>query len=506
MKYFIAHDVGTSGLKSSLFSEQGELVLSCLEEYEAQIKGREATQNPLLLLYAVLKNSRELSEGAVQLDIRIEDILAMSFSAQMNACLLVDNKGNPLHDTLIWADTRADIEAEELIHTLGFDHIYNITANRAAANYSLYKLIWIKKNRPEIYQKAAKMLQAKDFISFKLTGHMVTDHSDASGTGAYDIREGCWSDEIIEAAKVRKELFPQIQNSIDPVGYLLPQMANKMGLSSKTLVVTGGGDGPSATVGAGCVKDNQFYLTYGTSAWIGGTTSHPVFDKDKALFSFAHIIPGKFMPLGTMQAAGTSYKYLKNLFEDFQLSAKDYDQLAATIAPGSEGLIYLPYLQGERSPIWDAKASAAFLGIRHQHQKAHYARAVLEGIAYNLEWILSYFRQSQDSQNAKSIDELVITGGGAVSPILRQIFADILNVTLLVPQNIQESTSIAAAIMAGIGCGHYQDFSVLDKFFHIQAKTEANQQQVKRYRPYISAFRKAYQNLRSLMSEIEPLR
>ncbi len=497
MKYFIAHDLGTSGLKSSLFSDAGTLIFSCIEEYEAEIRGREATQNPLLLLYAVIKNSRRIAGEA---KVNVDDILAMSFSAQMNACLLVDEKGNPLHDTLIWADTRAEQEAEELIEKLGFDHIYELTANRAAANYSLYKLLWIKNHQPEIYDKAYKMLQAKDYISFKLTGQMVTDHSDASGTGAYDIHKSCWSDEIIEAAGVRRDLFPRIQNSVDPVGCLLPKMAKEMGLNPQTLVVTGGGDGPCATVGAGCVNDNQFYLTYGTSAWIGGTTDQPMFDQDKALFCFAHIIPGKYMPLGTMQAAGTSYKYLKNLFEDFDLSAKDYDQLANTVRPGSEGLLYLPYLQGERSPIWDARASAAFLGIRHQHQKAHYARAVLEGIAYNLEWILSCFRKHC------SINELVITGGGAVSPVLRQIFADILNVQFLVPQNIQESTSIAAAIMAGIGCGHYRDFSVLSKFLHIENRTEAIPENVQLYQPYKEIFRKAYLDLKELMSDMERTR
>ena len=328
---------------------------------------------------------------------------------------------------------------------------------------------------------------------------MVTDHSDASGTGAYDINQGIWSDKMIEAAQVEKNFFPDIINSIEPVGSLLPEMADQMNLSPKTLVIAGGGDGPCATVGAGCISDNEFYLTYGTSAWIGGTTNEPVFDPDYALFCFAHVIPGKFMPLGTMQAAGTSYKYLKNLFEDFDLSAKDYDQLAKEIEPGSNGLIYLPYLIGERSPIWDPKASAAFIGIRNNHKKAHYARAVLEGIAYNLEWILESFRKT------KNIDQLVITGGGAVSPVLRQIFADILNVDFIVPQNIQESTSIAAAIMAGIGSDYYPDFSVLEKFLYMKDKTSSNPQNVKIYQQYIPLFKKSYLSLKELMSNLDEL-
>lgn len=495
MEYFIAHDIGTSGLKSSLFSREGSLIKSVLQEYQADFNGREVTQNPLALFYAVLKGSRQLSAA-----VDPQEIKAMSFSAQMNACLLVDEKGTPLHDMFIWADTRAEKQADELIEKLGFDHIYQITANRASANYSLYKLLWIRENWPDIYRRAYKMLQAKDFVNFKLTGRMVTDHSDASGTGAYDIRRNTWSEEIIKASGVRQDLFPEILLSIEPIGYLLPEVAEQMNLSPKTMVVAGGGDGPCATVGAGCVEDNQFYLTYGTSAWIGGTVDQPFFDEEKALFSFSHIIPNKYMPLGTMQAAGTSYQYLRNLFEDQDISAKEYDQLAKRIAPGSEGLIFQPYLIGERSPIWDPKASGTFIGIRPQHQKAHYARAVLEGVALNLEWILSYFRKIQN------IQEMVITGGGAVSPILRQIFADVFNVKFLVPENIQESTSIAAAIMAGIGSGYYQDFSCLEKFLKIKEQTLPIDENVAAYQNYIPIFRESYQALEKVMSDLENLR
>ena len=495
MKYFIAHDLGTSGLKSSLFSADGELVKSVIQGYEANFKGREATQNPEILLNAVLAGSRQLAET-----VETQDILALSFSAQVNACLLIDKEGNPLHDTFIWADTRAEQQAQDLIEQLGFDYIYEHTGNRPSANYSLYKLMWIRDNWPDIYNAAYKMLQAKDYVSFKLTGRITTDHSDASGTGAYDINRGQWSDELIEAAEVRKELFPEIINSIEPVGELLPEMATAMGLLPQTLVVAGGGDGPCATVGAGCVNDDEFYLTYGTSAWIGGTTDQPVFDPDRALFCFAHIIPDKFMPLGTMQAAGTSYKYLRILFEDESLSAKEYDQLANQVKPGSDGLLFLPYLIGERSPIWDPRASGAFIGMRTTHQKPAYIRAVLEGIAFNLEWILQSFRKS------KQIDHMVITGGGAISPILRQIFSDILNVEFIVPENIQESTSIAAAIMAGIGCGYYKDFSCLDKFIKMKQKTTQNPENVKIYDNYKPLFKESYLGLQKVMTKLEDLR
>ncbi len=295
-------------------------------------------------------------------------------------------------------------------------------------------------------------------------------------------------------------MFPKIIKSIDPVGRLLPEIAKKMNLSEDTLVIAGGGDGPCATVGAGCVNANEFYLTYGTSAWIGGTTDKPVFDPDHALFCFAHIIPEKYMPLGTTQAAGTSYKYLKDLFGDQSLSAKDYDQMANLIKPGSEGLIFLPYLIGERSPIWDPRASASFIGIRPNHKKPAYARAVLEGIAFNLERILQAFRKSNN------IEEMVITGGGAVSPVLRQILADIMNVEFIVPENIQESTSIAAAILAGIGCGYFDDFSCLDRFLKMKDKTSPIPENIAIYEKIIPLFEQSYHGLKEVMSNLENYR
>ncbi|NLJ94594.1 MAG: xylulokinase [Clostridiaceae bacterium] len=495
MKYFIAHDLGTSGLKTSLFSDQGQLITSLINDYPVNFDGRRATQNPDDLLNAVKLGSKEMAKQVAS-----EDILAMSFSAQMNACLLVDEDGKPLHDTLIWADTRAEKQASALTEKLGFDYLYELTGNRPAANYSLYKLMWLKENQPDIYHTAYKMLQPKDYVSYHLTGHMVTDHSDASGTGAYDLAKGAWSDQIIEAAGVRADLFPQIVKSIEPIGYLKPEVATELNLSPTTLVVAGGGDGPCATVGAGCIAPNQFYLTYGTSAWIGGTTDEPVLDPKKALFSFAHVIPDKFMPLGTMQAAGTSYKYIRELFEDYDVHASEYDKLAQEIKPGSNGLLFLPYLIGERSPIWDPRASGAFIGIRTTHQKAHFIRSVLEGIAFNMEWILDSFRDFTE------IHDLVMTGGGAVSPVLRQIFADILDVNFIIPRNIQESTSIAAAILAGIGSGHYENFNCLERFIEFTDKTNSNQANVEIYNSFKPLFRSAYQGLKPVLSELDNLR
>lgn len=494
MKYFIAHDLGTSGTKSSLFAEDGKLIKSVVRSYEADFNGREATQDPRLLLDAVLAGSKELAEA-----VDPAAIPAMSFSAQMNACLLVDKDGKPLHDTLIWADTRADAEADEMVERLGFDRIYELTGNRPSANYSLYKLMWMKKHHPEIYRAAAKMLQAKDYVSYRLTGRMVTDHSDASGTGAYDLAAGRWSEELIEAADVRRDLFPEIIRSIEPVGTLLPEIAAMTGLSPDTLVICGGGDGPCATVGAGCVNADEFYLTYGTSAWFGGTTDEPVIDPERALFCFAHIIPDKFMPLGTMQSAGSSYAYVRKLFGDEDTSYADYDDLILSAKPGAGGLIFLPYLIGERSPIWDPHARGAFIGARPIHQKADYVRAVLEGVAFNLEWILSYFRKT------KTIETLTITGGGAKSAVTRQILADMLNVTFAVPENAQESTSIAAAIMAGIGSGDFEDFSVYKRFMTIGGETRPDPASVSRYAKLRPIFRDAYRALKPVFADLDTL-
>ena len=311
------------------------------------------------------------------------------------------------------------------------------------------------------------MLQVKDYIIYRMTGEFVTDYSDASGTNALDLENLKWSEEILAAAGIDMDKLPRLHASTDIIGNLNPDAAKEMGLTTATMVVCGGGDGPCSALGAGCIKNDEMFLTFGTSAWIGGTTEKKFLDDDKIFFCFAHVIPGKYMPCGTMQSAGSSYSYVRNTFcQDVIQKAKEeginswdlMNAMAEKSPAGAKGLLFLPYLAGERAPRWNPDASGSFVGIHMYHQREDYIRASLEGVAMNLALILQAYRKYLD------IDRMILTGGGAKGDIVAQILADVLEAGLVRPDHVEEATSIAAAVIAGVGCGIYEDFEAIHKF------------------------------------------
>ncbi len=461
-KYLIAHDLGTSSNKASLFSTTGELVKSYTVPYEVHFFQKNcAQQNPEDWWEAVCTATRKIIE-----DISPENVLGISFSSQMQACIAVNENGEALRPAMIWADQRAEEQMEQLVERVGFDRMYELNGHRPSASYSIEKLMWIRDNEPDIYGKTYKMMLAKDYIICRLTGRFVTDYSEASGTDAFDLKRLKWSGEILDAAGISPEKMPELHASTDVIGTLLPDAAKALGLTEETAVVCGG-DGPCSALGAGSIEEGQMFLSYGTSAWIAGTSDEVFLDKEKTLICFGHVIPGKYMPCGTMQAAGSSYSYIKKaLCQDEEELARQegtsvyekMDRLVRKSPAGAKGLIFLPYMLGERSPRWNPETSGSFLGIRMEHEKCDYVRAVLEGVAMNLDVILSAQREKRE------ITELVLTGGGARGDASAQILSDVLGVRLHRLDHVETATSIAAAVIAGVGVGVFKDFSVIHQF------------------------------------------
>ena len=462
-KYLISHDLGTSSNKASLFSTEGKLIDSYTVPYDVHFFHKNyAQQDPEDWWGAVCKATREIVK---QID--PEEVLAISFSSQMQACIAVDEKGTVLYPAMIWADHRAEAQAEELTRKIGFDQMYEINGHRVSPSYSIEKLMWLREEKPEIYAKTYKMLLAKDYIICRLTGEFVTDYSEASGTDAFDLRHLKWSEEILAAAGIDREKMPKLHASTDVIGSLTKEAAESLGLTCETKVVCGGGDGPCSALGAGSIKDGQMFLSFGTSAWIAGTSGEVNLDREKTLIGFGHVVPGKYMPCGTMQAAGSSYSYIKEALcaEEVRQAEETgesvyelLNRLVLQSPPGAKGLIFLPYLLGERSPRWNPDTSGSFLGIRMEHKKCDYVRAVLEGIAMNLSVILEAQREHMEGK------ELVLTGGGAKGDVLAQILSDVLGVPLHRLDHVETATSIAAAVIAGVGVGVFKDFSVVDQF------------------------------------------
>lgn len=499
--YLLAHDLGTSGNKATLYTTDGELVKSVVASYPTNyFNNNWAEQDAEDWWRAVCDSTKQILRG-----LNNQDVAAVSFSGQMMGCLCVDRRGVPLRKAIIWADQRAEREVETLRERLDEREFYRITGNRLSPSYGLAKLLWVKNNEPETYRQTHKMLHAKDYIVFKLTGRFVTDYSDASGTNLFDLNAFEWSENILAASGIAREKLPELRPSTFIAGEVGAAVAEQTGLAKGTPVVCGGGDGVCAGVGAGSVKEGVTYNYIGSSSWIALTTKQPVYDPEMRTFNFAHIIPGYISPCGTMQAAGSSYSWLKTQLCQMetelakQQGVSPYDLINRQIAaspPGANGLLYLPYLLGERSPRWDSSAKGAFIGLKMEHSRADVYRAVLEGITLNLTLILEVFKQHVP------IREMIVIGGGAQGEVWRQIMADAYRLNILKPHYLEEATSMGAAITGGIGAGVFQNFDVIDRFLTIETTQSPIDANVRVYEKLLPIFDASYHALKGVFRDL----
>ena len=500
-RFLLAHDLGTSGNKATIFSLDGNLVASRTVAYTTKYSNSNwAEQNPEDWWRAVCASTRDLLKG-----MEVDEIACVAFSGQMMGCLPVDKKGVPLRSHLLYCDQRATKETDFLAQKISPEKIYSITGHRPSASYAIEKLMWVKNNQPEIYADTWKMLNAKDFINFRLTGRMVTEHNDASGTNAFDLETLDWSDAILEAAGIDRDKLPESVPSITIIGEITREAAEATGLKKGTPVVAGAGDGGCATVGIGSVKPGITYNYLGSSSWISTTSLHRVNDPKMRTFTWAHPVPGYVQPCGTMQTAGGSYAWLKSELaraETMEAEKEDtspyelINRLIEESPPGANGILFLPYLLGERSPRWNPDAKGAFIGITLEHKRADMFRAVLEGVTHNLGIILDIFKQDLD------IDEIMVIGGGAKGAVWRQIMADVYGISVRVPQYLEEATSMGAAIIGGVGCGALKSFDEAGKFIQITGTTNPIPQNVRKYRDIRPLFDEAYNLLEPLFSKI----
>ena len=499
--YLLAHDLGTSGNKATLYTTDGELVNSVVASYPTNyFNNNWAEQDAEDWWRAVCNSTTQILRG-----LNNQDVAAVSFSGQMMGCLCVDRRGVPLRKAIIWADQRAEREVDTLRERLDEREFYRITGNRLSPSYGLAKLLWVKNNEPETYRQTHKMLHAKDYIVFKLTGRFVTDHSDASGTNLFDLNTFEWSENILAASGIAREKLPELRPSTFVAGDVGAAVAEQTGLAKGTPVVCGGGDGVCAGVGAGSVKEGVAYNYIGSSSWIALTTKQPVYDPEMRTFNFAHIIPGYISPCGTMQAAGSSYSWLKTQLCQMeteiakQQGVSPYDLINRQIAassPGANGLLYLPYLLGERSPRWDSSAKGAFIGLKMEHRRADVYRAVLEGITLNLALILEVFKQHVP------IREMIVIGGGAQGEVWRQIMADAYRLNILKPHYLEEATSMGAAITGGVGAGVFQNFDVIDRFLKIETTQMPIDANVRVYEKLLPIFDASYHALKGIFRDL----
>lgn len=444
-RYIIAHDLGTTGNKASLFDPEGILLGSAFAGYStAYPQPNWAEQNPDDWWDAVCTTSQRL---LTETGIDARDVAAVSFSGQMMGCVAIGPDGSPLRSCIIWADQRAQREAEEMAAACGGDEVYLRCGHRASPAYSAPKILWVRRHQPEIYAQTVCFLQPKDYAVYRLTGEFATDYSDASGTLLFDLVSRQWHQPFLDALGLEAERLPRLLPSIGVAGTVTAAAAAATGLAEGTPVVIGGGDGSCAGVGAGVIEPGDCYCNIGSSAWVSIASAEPVPDPQQRTVTFHHIHPERYAPMGTMQAAGGARDWAWQLLRDGEL---DLDSAAAQAAPGAGGLICLPYVMGERSPYWNPLARGVFVGLTMPMGKAEAARAVLEGVAMNLRFILDAL-ESQTS----GIRSVRLIGGGGRSPLWRQILADCFKRPVEILTLTGEATSWGAAVAGGIGAGVY---------------------------------------------------
>ena len=503
MRYIIAHDLGTSGDKATLFNEAGKLLGSVTYAYGVDyFNSNWAEQDAQDWWEAVCITTKSLIN---QQKININDIAVVSFSGQMMGCLCVDKNGKPLRKSIIWADQRAESQARRLENSISPWDFYQLVGHRNTPSYGIQKLMWIKENEPQIYEDTYKALNAKDYILFKLTGNFYTDYSDADSFGCFDINRLCWSEQILKYADISIDKLPECKPSTSIGGTVTAAAAELTGLKEGTPVVLGGGDGVTANVGTGSIKSGKTYCCMGTSAWVTTTSEKPIFDQQMRIVNWPHVIPGYYAPNGTMQSAGGSYHWLKEqICKLEQYDAKvngtsPYDYINEEIAQspaGANGVIFLPYLLGERAPRWNPEAKGAFIGIKAENTRNDILRSVLEGVTMNLAICLDILKTQVD------IDEMMVIGGGAKGAVWRQIMADIFETKILVPTVLEEAGSMGAAITGGVGVGLFENFEVADKFIEVNAVHRPNQSNSERYHEIRELFDELYYALKPLYKKM----
>lgn len=448
----IAHDLGTSALKSTLHENDGTIIASAQSPYPTHYgAGATCEQDPQHWWQALVETTGKLLANTNADPAAIEGICV---SGHMMGLVVLDEHLSPTRPAMIWSDQRAVNEAAELADLLSLTNSYRLTGHRLGPTYTIAKWMWVQHHEPQSLTDARWVCVAKDYLNARLTGTLVTDHTDASSMGMYDLQTRSWSQTIIAAAGVCPDLLPPIVASTDTVATLSASAAKELGLSTSCRVIAGGGDGVMATIGAGCTKPSDpLYACLGTSAWFACTSSTPQLDDQGRSFTFAHVDPSLYCPCAASQNAGGVLDWLTELF-----LPNNCDGLAELISEAcnleryERDLVMLPYLLGERSPWWTPHSRGALIGLKRHHSRAHIVRAALEGIGLTLQACMEAVAGGRDVPN-EGVD---VIGGGARSDAWLQLLATIWGVPVRRRNVVTTANSLGAAVTGLTGLGHLE--------------------------------------------------
>jgi xylulokinase len=488
--YFLGIDVSTTATKALLIDSSGTVLAVWATEYSFETpRPLWSEQHPDLWWDGTQKSIRAVLEMS---GVDAAQIGGIGLTGQMHGLVLLDETGNVLRPSILWNDQRTQAQCDEIHRRVGRERFIQITGNVALTGFTAPKILWVKENEPEVYSRVAHVLLPKDFVRYKLTGAFAMDKADGAGTVLMDLKKRDWSNEVLSVLEIPRVWMPPLFEGTDITGTITPEAAAATGLAAGTPVMAGGGDQAAQAVGVGAVREGVIALTLGTSGVVFATTGGAIIEPEGRLHAFCHSVPGQWHLMGVMLSAAGSLRWFRDTFA----AGTSYDDLlapAANIQAGADGLLFLPYLTGERTPYPDPLARSAFVGLTIRHGMAHCTRAVLEGVAFGL-------RDSFELMKAvglAQIDQVRVSGGGARSLLWRQILADVFD-SELVTVNTTEGAAYGAALLAGVGAGHWSDVgSACESVIEITGRTVP-------YGATTSVYRQIYPLYQELYPALKP--
>ncbi|NGP46140.1 xylulokinase [Bacillaceae bacterium SIJ1] len=496
MSYVAGIDLGTSAVKVVVIDQNGTLVCESSVSLDMEVApGGVREQHPDTWVAATVSALKQLVADDPKIANQIEGI---SFSGQMHGLVLLDENYEVLRPAILWNDTRTHQECAEIRETLGAK-LYKYTKNPALEGFTLPKLLWVRKHERALFERAQLFLLPKDYVRYHLTGMLHTEPSDAAGTLLFNPVQEQWSEEMLDAFQLPKHLCPDIVHSTAEVGVLKKDIAENVGLTREVRVFAGGADNACGAVGTGIIAEGETLCSIGTSGVLLSYEEEDV-NIDGGVHFFNHAKPGAYYTMGVTLAAGFSMKWAK----DILAPNESFDELLAGIddlPPGSGGLLFTPYLNGERTPYSDASIRASWIGLDAEHTRTHMAKAVMEGITFSLNESLSLFRQA-----GKTITTIISTGGGAKNRHWLQMQADIFNVKVISLEH-EEGPGFGAAMIAAAGCGWDQDLdSIVKKFVKRKQEFHPNKANVEAYEQLYQLYRQVYRHTEGISRQLTTFR
>ncbi|MWC30306.1 xylulokinase [Paenibacillus sp. MMS18-CY102] len=489
MGYVIGIDLGTSAVKALLVDQEGAVRGEASRAYPLFHEHTGwSEQKPDDWVEATIEALKELSEAS---GINPTEIEGISFSGQMHGLVLLNSEGNPVRNAILWNDTRTTAQCREIERTLG-DKLLGITRNPALEGFTLPKILWVRQHEPQAFEQAELFLLPKDYVRFCLTGKLHMDYSDAAGTLLLDVANKHWSAEALQAFGLPASFCPALVDSHAQVGTLLPAVAERLGLPASVKVFAGGADNACGAIGSGILSEGLTLSSIGTSGVILNYENDKNADFAGKVHFFNHGKENAFYAMGVTLAAGYSLSWFKNTFA----AGESFDQLldgVGEVKPGAGGLLFTPYLVGERTPHADANIRASFIGVDGSHRRIDFARAVMEGITFSLNESVDLFRKA-----GKKVETIISIGGGAQNPAWLQMQADIFNATVVALEN-EQGPGLGAAMLAAYGCGWFANLDACaEQFVKRGASYAPNAEAVETYAGLFRLYQQVYEQTKGL--------